>query len=115
VDAIKNFGGIFFHPHTHAKSKTSWYCVNMQILKGYDRTRDEVIKLLNAEGVGTSVHYPVALPVSKYYKGKRLNVSENYDNAERIAAQTISVPCGPHLSDSDVDFLIDKITVVVGR
>ena len=115
VDAIKNFDGIFLHPDIHAKSKTSWYCVNMQILKGYNRERDEVIKLLNAEGVGTSVHYPVALPLSKYYRGKNSSLSQSYNNAERIAVQTISVPCGPHLSDKDVDFLIDKINFVMGR
>jgi dTDP-4-amino-4,6-dideoxygalactose transaminase len=115
VGAIKNHDGIFLHPHTYAKSKTAWYCVNMQILNGYNRERDEVIKLLNAEGVGTSVHYPVALPLSKYYRDKNSDLSQNYNNAERIAAQTISVPCGPHLSDRDVDFLIDKINVVMGR
>jgi perosamine synthetase len=115
VDAIKNFEGVFLHPHIHAKSKTSWYCVNMQILTGYDRERDEVIKLLNAEGVGTSVHYPVALPLSKYYREKDFTSSQSYKKAERIAAQTISVPCGPHLSDKDVDFIIEKINVVIGR
>ena len=115
VDAIKNYDGIFIHPHLHGKSKISWYCVNMQILKGYGRDRNEVIKLLNAEGVGTSVHYPVALPFSKYYRGKNSSLSQSYNNAKRIAAQTISVPCGPHLSDKDIDFIIDKINVVIGR
>jgi dTDP-4-amino-4,6-dideoxygalactose transaminase len=114
VGAIKNFDGVFLHPHVHAKSKTSWYCVNMQILKDCDKERDEIIKLLNSEGVGTSVHYPVALPLSKYYGGKNSDLSQSYNNAKLIAAQTISVPCGPHLSDEDVDYLIDRINFVMG-
>ena len=108
-NALAQITELFVHPFQHAKSQSSWYCVNMQVTDKSPKTRNEMIEFLNARGVGTSVHYPVPLPLSKYYAAKYPNGYDNYPEAKKIAENTISLPCGPHLTPSDVDYVIDTI------
>ena len=67
---------------------------------------------LNAEGIGTSVHYPVALSLSNFYFDKYPCSSDEFPNANALAKQTISIPCGPHLNANDVDYII-KMKIVM--
>jgi perosamine synthetase len=108
-NALAHITELFVHPFQHAKSQSSWYCVNMQVTDRSPKTRNEMIEFLNAQGVGTSVHYPVPLPLSKYYAAKYPNGYDNYPEAKKIAENTISLPCGPHLTPSDVDYVIGVI------
>ena len=96
-------------PLTHKKSQSSWYCVNIIVSKKLNRSRNELVGILNAEGIGTSVHYPVALPLSKYYSQKYPVTEGEFLQAQHLAANTISLPCGPHVSEDDTAAIIEKI------
>ncbi len=113
VSALTAVDGLFVHPLVTAKSRSSWYCVNIQIMNGSGKVRDEVALELNAEGIGTSVHYPVALPLSNFYFDKYPCSSDEFANANALAKQTISIPCGPHLNATDVDYIIKKVKIVM--
>ena len=77
------------------------------------KSRNELVGLLNAAGIGTSVHYPVALPHSKYYSQKYPIAKGEFSQAEHLAASTISLPCGPHVSDQDTGRMIEKVYEVL--
>lgn len=109
VKELIQIAGLSVMPLTHMVSNSSWYCVNIVVLNELGMSRNKLAAQLNAQGIGTSVHYPVALPLSKYYSQK-YPVSENeFLQAHHLAENTISLPCGPHVSDSDNDAMIEII------
>ena len=108
-EALLDVSEIYLHPFKHGKSESSWYCVNIQVTKKSSKTRDQMIQFLNAQGVGTSVHYPVPLPMSTYYAAKYPSDRYSYPEAKKIAENTISLPCGPHMNPSDVDFVVASV------
>jgi dTDP-4-amino-4,6-dideoxygalactose transaminase len=64
---------------------------------------------LQARGVGFSVHYPVALPFSRYHAASIQPAVDAFPVARWIAAQTLSLPCGPHLGLDDMDAIADAV------
>lgn len=105
-EALLDVSELYLHPFKHGKSESSWYCVNMQVTKKSLKSRDQMIQFLSSKGVGTSVHYPVPLPMSVYYAAKYPNDRDSYPEAKKIAANTISLPCGPHINSRDVEFIV---------
>lgn len=63
--------------------------------------RDGVRAALEAQGIGTGVHYASPLSQSALIQGCRL--ARGSTHADRVAKQTISLPIGPHLADGQVD------------
>ena len=70
--------------------------------------RDALQKHLGEAGVETLVHYPIAPHMQKAYAhaGYRLG---QFPIAERLAAQVLSLPMGPHLTDAQQGYVIDTI------
>lgn len=73
--------------------------------------RDKLARELSARGVETGVHYPVAIhqqqAFSDHYRHWVLPQSEKW------AAQCLSLPIYPELSDADVDFVCEQIKSVL--
>jgi dTDP-4-amino-4,6-dideoxygalactose transaminase len=67
--------------------------------------RDALRDHLGASGVATGLHYPIANHRSGAYaaEGFRLPI------ADRLAAESLSLPIGPHLSVGDTDRVIDAV------
>jgi dTDP-4-amino-4,6-dideoxygalactose transaminase len=83
------------------KSRSSHYCLNAVLPRNGSIDRDEVVGHLTANGIGTSVHYPQAVPLMTYYAKKYGYRTGQYPMAEWLANQTISLPVGPHLAEGD--------------
>ena len=79
---------------------------------GFEKNRDDIILKLNKKGVGTSVHYPVCLPNSKYYKEKYVMETSDYPNAIKISSSTISLPCAPHVSEEEANFIGNTVNLI---
>ena len=75
------------------------------------RDRDQFRRKLGEEGIGTAVHYPIPVHRQPLYQelGYR-NVS--LPVAEAAAAQVLSLPVHPALSDSDLDRIVDAMRKV---
>ena len=67
--------------------------------------RDELAQMLKVAGVPTVIHYPV--PVHKQRAYSEINGTEKLRIAESYAATVLSLPMGPHISES-VAFKIAK-------
>lgn len=74
--------------------------------------RDKLQKALADQGVGTLIHYPVPPHLQGAYAEMGLArgdfpISETQHNC------VLSLPMGPHLSDSDVNAVIERVNIVL--
>lgn len=83
------------------KAASSHYCLNAVLPRDGSIDRDATVAELRALGIGTSVHYPKAVPHLAYYAEKYGYRRGQFPIAEWLADQTISLPVGPHLAEGD--------------
>jgi len=86
-------------------AQNSYYCLTAILDGDAGKRRDEVVKRLNAAGVGTSVYYPHPVPRLHYYREKYGYDRAKFPNAERISDQCIALPVGPHVDQEDMDYI----------
>lgn len=87
------------------KAKSSHYCLNAVLPRNGSIDRDVVVAALKEQGVGSSVHYPRAVPLMAYYREKYGYTNGQFPVAEWLADQTISLPVGPHLQNDDPEYI----------
>ena len=96
---LKKVVGIIILPIKSNKSESSNFCVNIVLDKKFSKIRNNLILSLKSRNLGTSVHYPVCLPYSKFYKNNKINkTNDEYPAANHLAKSIISLPCGPHIN-----------------
>lgn len=67
--------------------------------------RDRLAEHLKTNGIESLIHYPIPAHRQPCFKDMRVD-SGGLPNAERHAAQCLSLPCHPHLRDEDVSTII---------
>lgn len=97
------------------KARSSHYCLNAVLPRDGSISRDLVVSYLKEVGVGTSVHYPRAVPLMSYYREKFGYRAGQFPVAEWLAEQTISLPVGPHLTDDDPEYIGAKMKEAIAR
>jgi len=75
--------------------------------------RDRFFEELRARGIGTSVHF---IPVYHftYYRERFGWDARDFPRAEAIYRSTLSLPCYPRMTDSDVARVIAAVEEIVG-
>ncbi len=101
--ALAGLPGVTLFPLRHGAAESCCFCVNLTLPRDGSVSRDALMRHLQARGIGFSVHYPVALPFSRYHAARNHPAAEAFPVARWIAAQTLSLPCGPHLGADDMD------------
>jgi perosamine synthetase len=94
-------------------ANNSHYCLTIVLEGQLASSRNKVVLKLNELGVGTSVYYPHPVPRLAYYQSKYGYEAKNFPQAARISDQSIALPVGPHLNDSDMSYIIEKVTLVL--
>lgn len=85
------------------KKVHSNYCL-VAVLDGQlGPRRSEIITHMKAQGIGTSVYYPVPIPLSIYYREKYGHQADQFPNALNISNHSIALPVGPHLNEKDME------------
>lgn len=107
IDEIHTF------PVAHGKARSAYYCVNAVLPEGEDFERRAIVARLTEAGVGTSVHYPVALPLSRYYRERYGSDPRDFPVARWISANAISLPVGPHLGETDMHYIADQLGAAI--
>lgn len=108
-DGLSNMEELTVFPDKIGKSISSHYCFNIVLPRDGSVPRDKVVDLLKEKGVGTSVHYPSAVPMFEYYRSKYGYTQGQFPVAEWLGDQTISLPCAPHVSESDAHHIVDSV------
>jgi dTDP-4-amino-4,6-dideoxygalactose transaminase len=76
--------------------------------------RDDFLAAIQRHHIGVGVHY-LSIPEHPYYQKAFDWKLEDYPNAVRIGRQTVSLPIGPKLSDTDVADVIEAVRRVLAR
>jgi dTDP-4-amino-4,6-dideoxygalactose transaminase len=75
--------------------------------------RDEVLAKLNADGIGAGIHYPT--PLHLHGAVRHLGYREgDFPQAEKAAAEILSLPLYPHLTDAQQDRVVDRLRAALG-
>jgi perosamine synthetase len=83
----------------------SHYCLSLLLDESRATRREELVRRLNAGGVGTSLYYPQPVPRMTYYREKYGYDPARYPGAEAISDRSIALPVGPHLSPDDAEYV----------
>lgn len=72
-------------------------------------SRDEFLCAMNAQNIGTGVHY-LSLPEHPFYQQALGWCPEDYPQAMHIGRQTVSLPLSAKLTDQDVEDVVRAVT-----
>jgi dTDP-4-amino-4,6-dideoxygalactose transaminase len=112
-EALKAIDEVTVFADVKGAAKSSHYCLNAILPRDGSVSRDTVVDYLKNAGVGTSVHYPNAVPLYTYYREKYGYRVGQFPVAEWLAAQTISLPCAPHVTPDDMRWVAEKMKEAV--
>lgn len=73
--------------------------------------REELRRSLADAGVETGIHYPRAPHRQPVFADLRIE-AEAVPAAEALQHEVLSLPIGPHLSDDQVDYVVDRVRAV---
>jgi dTDP-4-amino-4,6-dideoxygalactose transaminase len=102
-------------PDADANAVHGNYCLSVVLDEATSARRPAIMNGLKERGVGTSVHYPVALPLSKYYREKYGAEARAFPNATRLANQSIALPVGPHLDPDDMATIARELKAAIAK
>jgi dTDP-4-amino-4,6-dideoxygalactose transaminase len=71
--------------------------------------RDKLQQDLASAGVGTLIHYPVPPHLQEAYADLGYQAGA-FPIAESMAKEVLSLPMGPHVSEEQVNYVVDKIS-----
>ena len=89
-------------------AKHVYHLFVIQVKEGGAEQRDKLAKFLNEAGIATGLHYPIPLHLQKCFRNLGYN-DGSFPNAERLAANGISLPMFPELADEQIQYISDKI------
>lgn len=98
--ALAPIDGITVLADGDARRRHANYCLVVVLPPALGPLRPAIIDAMKRDGVGTSVYYPVPIPLSAYYKAKY--GGGEFPNARRISEHSIALPVGPHLDPDDM-------------
>jgi dTDP-4-amino-4,6-dideoxygalactose transaminase len=78
------------------------------------KRRDEIIRHLKENGIGTGIHYPIPIHLQPIYK-KLFGYKEgDYPVSERFGREILSLPMYPEITKDEVEFVCEKVMGVIG-
>jgi perosamine synthetase len=106
---LKEIDEIRLLKSSHSDFQSSYYCLSVILKEKYAGKRHEIVKILNDNGVGTSVYYPRPVPLTSYYSQKYGFKKSAFPVASWISDCSIALPVGPHLNKDDMLYIADII------
>ena len=76
--------------------------------------RDTFMQRMHERRIGTGVHY-IAAHLHAYYRDALGYSPADLPNATWVSDRTVSIPLSAHMSDEDVEDVIDAVRHIVGR
>lgn len=101
--------GIRLLRSTGGRFESSYYCLSIVLEPSLVSRRLDLVDRLKADGIGTSVYYPHAVPHLAYYRGKYGFAADSFPVARSISDGSISLPVGPHLGEEDMHYIGDAV------
>ncbi|MFT4570795.1 MAG: dTDP-4-amino-4,6-dideoxygalactose transaminase [Hyphomicrobiaceae bacterium] len=112
--ALKQIPGIIT-PVAPQGAESAWHLFVIRLdADQFSVTRDEVIEMLKADNIGTSVHF---IPIHHHPHWQRtLGVTKGqYPNATALYEASISLPLFPTMTDEEVDGVVASLARIAGE
>jgi len=85
------------------------HVMHLYVLETTKGKRDDLLSFLNKEGIDAKCHYPIAIHQQEGYPwGKEAAIVGGVPNSEWNAANCISLPMFPELTQDEIDYTIEK-------
>jgi len=89
---------------------------HLYVVETLDGKRDEMVAFLESQGVDAKCHYPIAIHQQEGYPwGKDARVVGTLGNTEANAANCVSLPMFPELTQEEIDYTIEKVLEWCGK
>jgi dTDP-3-amino-3,4,6-trideoxy-alpha-D-glucose transaminase len=74
--------------------------------------RDRVVKRLQADGIGSGIHYPIPIHLQEAY-ASLARPRAGYPATERLAREILSLPLCPYLGDDGLERVVESLTAAL--
>ncbi|MRG60566.1 aminotransferase class I/II-fold pyridoxal phosphate-dependent enzyme [Agromyces sp. CFH 90414] len=91
-----------------------WHQFTVRVTREAGIERDEFVAKLGERGIGCGVYYPKLVFDYEPYRNRHDVIIEEYPVAERIVTEVVSLPVHTHLTDSDLDQIVETVADVIG-
>jgi len=99
-------------PFVSPKSKHVFHQYTLRV-KSNRISRDVLQKKLYESGVQTRIYYPI--PIHKQALYQKLGYKDNMPESEAASKEVLSIPVHPALAEQDLEFICNKINVIMSR
>jgi len=110
---LKNVRNIRLIDNKIKGAKNSYYCAVVMFENSLKKKRDQVLSKLVERGIGCSIYYPGPIPNYKFYKKKYKTEVYEFKNASLFSNSSISLPLGPHINKSEINFICQQLHNIV--
>jgi len=101
-------------PGNRTAAESAYYCAAFVLKPEFSGKRNALALEMNKRGIGTSIYYPVALPLSTFYGSKKeLSKTISYKNADTLANSNIALGVGPHVGNEEMCFVGESLISVL--
>jgi len=101
-------------PVTVAGRTHAWHQYTLRITADSPVRRDEVLKRLNAAGIGAGIYYPKAVYDYECYRSHpAVRIGAGSPVAECVAGEVISLPVHQHLTEGERDRVVSSVHAAV--
>ena len=87
---------------------------HLYVIRVTDGRRDTLQRYLNEAGIATGLHYPIPVHLQQAYAAMGHKPGD-FPVSEQLAAQGLSLPMYPELTDEQVRYVADKIREFMGH
>jgi len=98
-----NLKGVLLPPKPLEPDAMVWHQYTIRV-----QDRDELRTFLREREIESSVYYPTLLPDQPLYKQRRLG-NGDFPNARKLAAEVLSLPVHPALSQDDLERIVEAV------
>jgi perosamine synthetase len=101
--AFEDLDGLTLPPSGDGDVTPAWYFYVVRTPR-----RDELAEHLESRGVETGVHYPTPIHLQPPYLEREFSTGD-FPKSEQWAKEVLSLPVHPHLSDEQVEYVIEAV------
>ena len=102
-DIAKSYSSVL--PQKVAPFVPEWATPSWHLYVIQTNARDQIQKKLEANGIQTLIHYPIAPADQKAYSGS----IDSLESGRCVASKCLSLPIGPHLEQSQIAHVIEQL------
>ena len=110
IKGLKEIKGIKV-PVVEESNKHVFHQFTIKVEEDFKLSRDELINYLKEKGINTAIYYPKPLHLCEHFR--KLGYKEgDFPIAEKISKQVLSLPVHPHLTEEQLNTIINAFKEV---